>query len=526
MHSALTKVLFFAHAGASLCAGALAGCGDDTAATDATDTDRDPTSGDGGPGGSTGGDGGGDDQADASDTATTLAEDTGTGPTGDSGDAGDSSDSGDSGDSGEAPACEYEHQVEIGTCVATWERWGLDSPLALQDLEGDGDDDLAAVRRGAMGDDHVETLSGAAGATIDDHDAGGTVSFVRRVGDLDGDALDDLVVVVLEASDPEGEDDAVGSGGDVTTTVRALSSADLGVLWEVVDMAMGGVGSPQFVTDLAPTGDRDGDGVADVVLGRGGDSVADLPGFLAVWSGVDAAPLFDLPAPPDAGSSWPGRVHDLGADLDDDGVRDVLVGDAMGPADCFACGAVWALSGADGSVAWQIVGSPLQLLGNVLETADIDGDGLREVLVGDFYHAIDGGGGERQVVGDVRILEGDSGVLRWRFEGVGGEHDYLGISVGVLGDLDGDGVSEIGAGAYYPPVDPWFGPPARLAVLGGADGQRVAQVRDLVANPMTQLSTMLGAGLAPLRDGRFAVSAPRIECEGEPGYLASWSCTP
>jgi hypothetical protein len=162
----------------------------------------------------------------------------------------------------------------------------------------------------------------------------------------------------------------------------------------------------------------------------------------------------------------------------------------------------------------------------VLETADIDGDGLREVLVGDFYHAIDGGGGERQVVGDVRILEGDSGVLRWRFEGVGGEHDYLGISVGVLGDLDGDGVSEIGAGAYYPPVDPWFGPPARLAVLGGADGQRVAQVRDLVANPMTQLSTMLGAGLAPLRDGRFAVSAPRIECEGEPGYLASWSCTP
>ena len=498
-----------------------AGCGDDTAGADdgAGGDGSDATGGpdDGGDGAETADDGADDTSGDGeTDSADSTASGT---PTDDEGGS-DDTDSDDTGsdDTGGGSSCEYGHVVEHGSCDVGWELWGTFDPVAMPDLDGDADLDLAARRRDEDGNGIVQTLSGMDGATLNEHDAGGPVTMMRRVGDLDGDTLDDLVIVIEVVEEPE-EGGVVGSGGEVTTTVRALSSSDLSELWHVTHVAEDGLEEPPFVTDVAPASELSGDAIPDIKVGRGGN-----PGFVATWSGADGSLVAWHGAPAGADFDFPNRVLDA-SDLDGDGIRDHFV-TAFGTLSCFACGAVWAMSGLDGTVMLELIGEPGQLLGNELAVADLDDDSIPELLVGDFYHSIDTGGVDTPLVGELLVFDPLSGSLLWSYEGIADEHDYLGISVGPVGDLDGDGVAEVAAAAHYPPVDPVFGPPGRLVLLSGADGERMVQVRDAVEDPMTTLSTMLGAGTSTLSDGAFAVSAPRTECDGEESYLARWACSP
>ena len=87
---------------------------------------------------------------------------------------------------------------------------------------------------------------------------------------------------------------------------------------------------------------------------------------------------------------------------------------------------------------------------------DIDGDGVLDLAVGAHY---DGDGGTQAGSVYVLFLETSGSVKNARklsaFHGnidafyVVETADYFGVSVAVLGDLDGDGVGDTAVGAYY-----------------------------------------------------------------------------
>jgi hypothetical protein len=152
-------------------------------------------------------------------------------------------------------------------------------------------------------------------------------------------------------------------------------------------------------------------------------------------------------------------------DLDGDGIGDLAVGayrDDDGGTDR---GAVWILFlDADGTVASeQKISATAGGFGGALDDGDgfgvsvsspgdLDGDGTEDLAVGAFR---DDDGGTDQGALWILFLESDGTVASEQkisetaggFGGVLGALDGFGISVAALGDLDGDGVTDLAAGA-------------------------------------------------------------------------------
>src|SRR5206468_251227 len=84
---------------------------------------------------------------------------------------------------------------------------------------------------------------------------------------------------------------------------------------------------------------------------------------------------------------------------------------------------------------------------------DLDGDGVTDLAVGAFGD--DTGGNARGAV-HVLLMNTTNGTVKSTTNiasGLGGapplaDGDYFGISVASLGDLDGDGVTDLAVGAY------------------------------------------------------------------------------
>jgi hypothetical protein len=204
----------------------------------------------------------------------------------------------------------------------------------------------------------------------------------------------------------------------------------------------------------------------------------------------------------EVGDSFGWVAADLG-DLDGDRVHDVAI-----PAitrDNFA-GRVSIFSGADGSLLHQIDGQPGQRLGFSVETAgDVDGDCTPDYIIGGgqvqvrsgadhsllldltattgFAHSVRGvgdldGDGKGDVAvgrqgasfsfpsaGRVFALSGADGSILWTRDGDAAGH-LLGSALGAVGDVNGDRVPDVLAGAFG--AGPSGGGEAYL--LDGVDG--------------------------------------------------------
>jgi hypothetical protein len=305
-----------------------------------------------------------------------------------------------------------------------------------------------------------------------DYFGGATAS----IGDLDGDGTADLAVGA-----PVDDDGGTDRGAvwvlfmHPNGTVRAhqkISSLKGGFTGTLTN-------ADTFGSAIASLGDLDGDGVADLAVGAPGDDdsasgIGNAEG--AVWilflntngtvkahqkiSAIEGGFL----GPLDSADVFGASVAAMG-DLDGDGLPELTAG-AIGDDDGVGeAGAVWVLFlNANGTVRAHrkisnteggftgTLGSLVHFGGAVTSVGDLDGDAVPELAVGAYND--DGLGWSRGAVwvlfmnanGTVRthqkISDSDGS-----FTGILDNGDYFGYALTALGDLDGDGTSDLAVGA-------------------------------------------------------------------------------
>jgi len=196
--------------------------------------------------------------------------------------------------------------------------------------------------------------------------------------------------------------------------------------------------SNQFARDIAALGDIDGDGTGEIAIGSG--PVPGEPfGRVTVHRGSDGSIATQVDGPPTPqGLGTFGQSVGRAGDLDGDGVVEVLVGafrDRSSPAGPQGFVAVHdGLSGAEEDVV-DAPATNTNFGGSVASISDLDGDGVRDIVVG----ANQAAGGD----GEIHVL---SGASRQPFAVHPGDPTLRGRGSELtnLGDVDGDGVDDVG----------------------------------------------------------------------------------
>ncbi len=266
----------------------------------------------------------------------------------------------------------------------------------------------------------ADVAAGIGGFVVDSEQTGAGLGYaLASMGDLDGDGLDDLLV-----SAPYGGD-YVSSGRSYVVfgkpdhdpvTLGELESGSGGGFAILEGDASEGCGRA-----VANAGDVNGDGIADILLG---EPFADAGGLVhLVFGKTDTTPV-DL------------------ADVDD---------------------------GTGGlSISSTSIGSGYSLAG----IGDLDADGYGDFFVGSpFVDDLTGGGHVVFGAADLGAFDlGDVGAGVRGFV-VEGElpSTYAGTAAAGLGDINGDGIGDLGIGA---PGDPYFSEPGTrhsFVVFGKVD---------------------------------------------------------
>ena len=219
---------------------------------------------------------------------------------------------------------------------------------------------------------------------------------------------------------------------------------------------------------LAPMGDVDGDGVPDFAVGAieqifspEGTGKVDLVSgktgtVIRTWHGERQAQEF--------GKSIT-SIHDL----DGDGKNDIAIADYGRLIYLFSTGTGELIRKIDTTKFIGTAGI------KVLEYEDVDGDATNDILVGQPNQ--DAGPGQQDPigVGRVSIYSTGQGNLIWEVMGRI-KNAQLGVSIARLGDIDGDGISDIAVGESHGWGYTGKHEPGTVYILSGLDGKELRQL--------------------------------------------------
>jgi hypothetical protein len=259
----------------------------------------------------------------------------------------------------------------------------------------------------------------------------------KEVGDIDADGFADVAVSAIYS----------GTGAtDYSGAVYIYSGRDGSTLWKNA----GTVYQENYGYSLARVGDVDGDGGIDFAVGAIGRQVNGVwRGGVEVWSGRSGALLFSENG--GVGDWFGGSLAGVG-DLDQDGVPDLLVGSfndfpAMpGEAHVYSLKHGTELYCYSGAEDGDLFGFAIARLD------DLDGDGVNE-----FAISAPTGHTAQPYEGRCYVYSGRRGRLL-HVLGSDVADDAFGLDLQVHQDLDGDGLRELLVGApgeiYSMPQEP------------------------------------------------------------------------
>jgi subtilisin family serine protease len=260
-----------------------------------------------------------------------------------------------------------------------------------------------------------------------------------------------------------------------------------------------GAASDQFGARVLRIDDVDADGVADLAISSTGwPSGAGARGEVTLVSGATRAVIRQMIDPLVDNAANLGSSLASPGDVNGDGKPDVAAGAPFmrvgtGVQDQ---GRVVMLSGVDGALLWGYQQGSLPVNANLgtslASIGDLNGDGVGEVLAG---ATLDCSGG-LDCAGSVAVLSGGSGTLiRLLLDPVGESGEKFGSSVAGLGDVNGDGLPDIAVGIPFKATQGFTGAGA-AQIFSGLTG---AWLRTL-EHPTADVDDNCGATVASIPD--------------------------
>jgi hypothetical protein len=365
---------------------------------------------------------------------------------------------------GEAPSCRYTGEIDYHDADARLQgeagtSLGYDATPA-GDMNGDGIGDLAVGKGDYAGDGFGASLyygpiSGtiepaAVSASITNASDGDGVGFdLRGVGDQDGDGYDDLVIT-------GGMNKASAAAGGVYVVLGPITGTH--PVNEVASATI--AGEPSNGVGWSPAaGDVNDDGIVDLMVGAPGTDA--LTGAAYVFYGPVTSGNLTTSDADASFAGWhkgdfTGGCNAANGDIDGDGIADVLVSADAADPDDDDDGAAYLFHGPVGGAysvrdadTTFIGGPPGRHLGWFSSIGgDLDGDGLDDVGLSAPYGFVDG---------SVYIVYGDhiDGASEIDVSKTGaivwgtpGSYAQLGVYIDTAGDLDSDGKDDLAIGSW------------------------------------------------------------------------------
>ncbi|MBI4880391.1 MAG: FG-GAP repeat protein [Planctomycetes bacterium] len=387
------------------------------------------------------------------------------------------------------------------------------SVASAGDVDGDGYSDVLAGsdrQNNHAGRVHLWRGGPTGPAALPDWIADGSQpdanlgASVAAAGDVDGDGFADVL-----AGAP-GQGAAPLGAGRAVVYRGGAGGPSAAAFWTYDGTQENG----RLGFSVAPAGDVNGDGFADVLAGAPGESTS--------YPGEGRAHGFHgSPAGPSAAPDWTGTGGSVGAafgrsvytagDVNGDGLADVLIGAPFhSGAHAFEGRAALypgSQAGLAPEAAWSVHGdAPSAWLGLAVAPAgDVNGDGFGDILIGTASH-----GGSPASEGGALVFHGaPAGPAQsstWSFSGAE-NGEQLGLTVAAAGDLDGDGFGDVLVGA------PGFD--------GGlVDQGRILFFRGAQTGPATSPDWWAAGGQAGARLGAALAAAGDVDGDGFIDLLA------